>query len=173
MYNFDGASSEKKSEVETIMIIDSSDSNISSNPSYSDISLAKFQWDTSFFPSKCYDTPPPKPSQECSLAYQENIKLRHRIEHLEQTLKKSSLKNSPENQSFMTYSTHWFLTQDPDEKSVNYQSIARNLQQEFNMVSNTDFEKYRYKRFRPFYPAKKPQKFIKLAMMSNIGTLNL
>lgn len=105
--------------------------------------------------------------------YKENLKLKQKIKHLEDTLKKINSKSPYKlNSSGFTQSTNWLLSQKPSftDFSQDEISVIRNLEKEFNCMDLSSQE-IECKRPREFVNNKQPQKFLKLAMMSSIGTL--
>lgn len=114
------------------------------------------------------------PLNPCAI-YQENLKLKKKVEHLEATLRKMTPKNVcalPGSSNF-TQSTCWRTCKkqpcfDLNESS---NSLVRNLNKDFNEASNECNGTQFNKRERAFQTNKSPHKFLKIAMMNSIGAL--
>lgn len=151
---------------------------ISSIPSCSDSAYNSSPWTRAVYTeSNTYLTPPKASIQPCSQVYHENLKLKKKIQQLEDTLKKMNSKNPWKcdiDCSSFTQNTSWLLHQKPSTTDVSEDEIiiVRNLEKEFSNLEFTDNkEKNLSKRGRNQFKSQNPKKFLKLAMMSSIGTL--
>ena len=146
---------------------------ISSIPNTSVVDLQKSPWGSNVNnENNSFFTPTQLPEQDFCNIYNENIKLKKKIKDLEDSLKNCNLKNKcqdPDSLSF-TQSTNWRLSQKPSfiTNSPKESNLIRNLEKDFNSLG---LDNDKIKRNRAFSNTKHPHKFLKIAIISSIGTL--
>jgi hypothetical protein len=156
------------------IIPDSFCDDISSIPEYSNENIKRSPWvlNGSSINDSHTNSPSRLPTDQ---VYEENLKLKKKIQQLERTLKKFSLKtgSSKDDSVSLTQSTKWLLSQKAsflDHRSDEMVSKEANKQLECETADCKDVN-CRCKRPRSFNTIKTPQKFLKLAIVSSIGTL--